>query len=240
MIGVILAAGIGKRLMPTTRHVPKTLVLVRGKPILEYIVANLTDSGIKRIVVVVGHGKDSVAREMQRLSKEYAFEHFLIENVHFRKTNTGYSLLTFLKSGNSSEDAIVVNGDLVFDSGIAMRIVTSEHSGIVVDRTKRLTDESFKVKIVRGSIASMGKQLPIGESSGEFIGISKIKDRNLQFFTSVLEKLVAQDENVYYDLAFVEMGKTEFVDILYTDGLEWTEVDTIDDLGRAVELAKTL
>lgn len=69
MIGVILAAGIGKRLMPLTEHIPKTLVKIQEKTILEHIVTNLVDCGIQEICVVVGHGKESVVSETDRLSK---------------------------------------------------------------------------------------------------------------------------------------------------------------------------
>ena len=54
----VLAAGLGTRLKPYTDHVPKPLVSVKGKPILDHILDKLAAEGITDIAVNVHHKKD--------------------------------------------------------------------------------------------------------------------------------------------------------------------------------------
>ena len=52
--GVILAAGDGGRLAPFTQHVPKPLVPVLGKPMIDYTLESMAKAGIRDLVVVTG------------------------------------------------------------------------------------------------------------------------------------------------------------------------------------------
>jgi UTP--glucose-1-phosphate uridylyltransferase len=51
---VLPVAGLGKRLMPLTKTTPKNLILVSGKPLLEYVLEEAVESGIKDVILVVG------------------------------------------------------------------------------------------------------------------------------------------------------------------------------------------
>ena len=55
MKAVILAAGEGKRLKPFTETMPKVMLPVANKPILEYVIDSLTTNGIEEIIIVVGY-----------------------------------------------------------------------------------------------------------------------------------------------------------------------------------------
>jgi NDP-sugar pyrophosphorylase family protein len=57
---VILAGGLGTRLRPLTIHVPKALIPIHGKPFLQYQIELLKRSGIRDIVLCVGHLADRV------------------------------------------------------------------------------------------------------------------------------------------------------------------------------------
>ena len=65
MNGLIYAAGLGTRLMPLTRDIPKALVEVAGKPMLERVIERLKAVGVNRIVVNVHHHADKVVRFLQ-------------------------------------------------------------------------------------------------------------------------------------------------------------------------------
>lgn len=54
---VILAAGLGTRMLPATKAVPKELFPIVDKPALQYIVEELVDSGIKHIMIIISRGK---------------------------------------------------------------------------------------------------------------------------------------------------------------------------------------
>jgi UDP-N-acetylglucosamine diphosphorylase / glucose-1-phosphate thymidylyltransferase / UDP-N-acetylgalactosamine diphosphorylase / glucosamine-1-phosphate N-acetyltransferase / galactosamine-1-phosphate N-acetyltransferase len=57
---VILAAGRGTRMRELTNEVPKPMVEVHGKPILQYILEGLTSSGIGQALIVVGYRKEAI------------------------------------------------------------------------------------------------------------------------------------------------------------------------------------
>ncbi len=55
---ILLAAGQGKRLQPITNQIPKPLIPVGGRPIIEWILMSLKDIGIRKIAVIVGYLED--------------------------------------------------------------------------------------------------------------------------------------------------------------------------------------
>lgn len=79
MIGVILAAGEGTRLRPLTADMPKPLVEIYGKPILERCFDTLASVGVDEFVVVVGYMADSIEEkyggEYDGISVTYAHQH---------------------------------------------------------------------------------------------------------------------------------------------------------------------
>ena len=57
---VILAAGRGTRMREMTADLPKPMLEVRGKPVLQYIVDGLRDAGVRKFLIVVGYRADAV------------------------------------------------------------------------------------------------------------------------------------------------------------------------------------
>ena len=57
---VVLAAGRGTRMRELTNDLPKPMIEVRGKPVLQHIVEGLRDAGVRRFVVVVGYHAEAV------------------------------------------------------------------------------------------------------------------------------------------------------------------------------------
>ena len=65
MIGVILAAGMGTRLMPLTREIPKALLKINEITLLERMIKNCIDADISKFIVIVGYNKE-IARRLER------------------------------------------------------------------------------------------------------------------------------------------------------------------------------
>jgi len=57
---VILAAGRGTRMRELTNDVPKPMIEVRGKPVLEHIVERLLDAGVRSFLIIVGYHAETV------------------------------------------------------------------------------------------------------------------------------------------------------------------------------------
>lgn len=59
---ILLAAGLGKRLEPVTSSVPKPMIVISGKPILEYIINDLKNTGFTDFCIVVGHLSEKIKK----------------------------------------------------------------------------------------------------------------------------------------------------------------------------------
>ena len=57
---VVLAAGRGTRMRELTNDVPKPMIEVRGKPVLQHIVQGLRDAGVRKFLVIVGYHAEAV------------------------------------------------------------------------------------------------------------------------------------------------------------------------------------
>ena len=62
---VIPAAGLGTRFLPMTKSVPKELLPILDKPMLQYVVEEASEAGIERVIVVTAKGKESIAYYFQ-------------------------------------------------------------------------------------------------------------------------------------------------------------------------------
>ena len=62
---VIPAAGLGTRFLPMTKSVPKELLPILDKPMLQYVVEEASEAGIERVIIVTAKGKESIATYFQ-------------------------------------------------------------------------------------------------------------------------------------------------------------------------------
>ena len=253
MIGVILSAGMGTRLMPLTKEIPKTMLKINEITLLERMIKNCIDADIKKFIIVVGYNKDKVIGLCPEIAEKYDIEIKTIENEKYDVTNTSVS--TYLASKfieeNDLDDFILVNGDNVVDPEIISRIAETNNTGMIVDNIKNLNEESFKLiiddesfnesrTIANGKIHSIGKGLDIPSSSGEFIGVSKVICDDVAEFNRILEGLIEEDPQNYYDFAYKDLSNIKTIDFVLTNGLEWTEIDDHDDWETAHKLVEKL
>ena len=74
---VIPAAGFGTRFLPETKAMPKEMLPIVDKPVMQYIVEEIVDSGIEEILVISGHGKRSIENHFDSSPQ---LEHHLLES----------------------------------------------------------------------------------------------------------------------------------------------------------------
>ncbi len=72
-IAMILAAGIGSRLMPLTEKIPKALLPFRGKPMLDHVVFHLKEHGVRELVINVHHHADQIVQYV-RSQNDYGLQ----------------------------------------------------------------------------------------------------------------------------------------------------------------------
>ena len=249
MIGVILSAGMGKRLRPLTDNIPKPLLEINDMTLLERMIKNCMAVGINDYIVIIGYNGDKVVEFSKTLEEKYDITIKIIENERYDVTNTSVS--TYLASKyiqeNNLDDFILINGDNVIDPEIIKRIEMRENTSMVVDNFKDLNEESFKLiisdkvvsednSIASGIIKEIGKEIDIESSTGEFIGISKVAKNDISKFNEILEELIEDDEQNYYDFAYNKLSSISNIDFVLTNGLKWTEIDDKNDFMLAQKL----
>src|ERR1035438_6634324 len=164
MKAIILNAGKGGRLSPHTDSLPKCLVEVGEKALLDHQLAALRVVGVREVVLVVGYRREQI---MKHLESYGDFSFTFIENDDYASTNTAYSL--WLARHEMTDDFVYFNGDVLFHPEILRRLVAATASNPLAVERKRCGDEEVKVFVDGNRINSIGKELAPQDSYGEFI-----------------------------------------------------------------------
>jgi NDP-sugar pyrophosphorylase family protein len=109
---IILAGGKGTRLRPITYRVPKSLVSINGKPVIEHIINELTRNGINDIVISIGYKADMIMRYLKGAHLKANISYV----VEKEALGTGGGLKLALRSIRKRHggDVFLVYGDAVF------------------------------------------------------------------------------------------------------------------------------
>ncbi|MFQ5405608.1 MAG: bifunctional sugar-1-phosphate nucleotidylyltransferase/acetyltransferase [Candidatus Micrarchaeia archaeon] len=132
-IFVILAAGKGTRLWPITETVPKCMVRVLGKPLLQWIVEGVVESA-EKIVLVVGCKKEQVTEFFN--NKPYKEKLVFVEQE--KQEGTAHALLQ--AEGEVEEDFVVVNGDNFFSTDELEEVCRQSHTRKTFVFAKKVDD----------------------------------------------------------------------------------------------------
>jgi len=116
MKAVILAAGEGKRLRPFTETMPKVMLPIANKPVLEYVVDAIKNSGITDIIVVVGYKKEAIMEYF----KDYEGVNITYV-VQDKQLGTAHALLQAKK--HVKGPFIVLSGDNIIDHASISRLI---------------------------------------------------------------------------------------------------------------------
>ena len=154
MKGIILAAGMGTRLLPLTLFQPKCLVNVAGKPMMAYQLESLRAAGIKECTIVVGYMAESVRDCFGSNYKGVRLSY--VENKTFDTSNNLCSL--WHARSKFDDDVLLLESDLVFDDRMICELIAMDEPNVaVVDRFLPGMDGS--VILAGGGVA---KALEIG------------------------------------------------------------------------------
>lgn len=238
MTGVILAAGIASRLRPLTNNVPKSLLEVGGKPLLQRNLEALQHNGIRRCVLVTGYLSEMIESFVLGLHLSMTIE--FIGNPLFDRTNNNYSLW-LARPAVDGQSIVLLDADILFDQMILARLLTLPHADALVMRASdHLGAEEIKCILdANGRVLHIGKHLDPKQSAGESLGIEKFSPPTTSKLFNVLSHRHVFDE--FYEASFQEVidsGANIFA--VTTDGLPCMEIDTPSDLVAAEELAKKL
>lgn len=110
MQSMIFAAGLGTRLKPLTDRIPKALVRVGGKPLIEYVLKNLVAAGSKRIVVNVHHFANQIIEYLQQ--NDFGVDICVSDETEML-LDTGGGIKNAAPFFNTSEPVLIHNVDIL-------------------------------------------------------------------------------------------------------------------------------
>lgn len=109
MISIILAAGSGTRMRPISYYIPKILLPVKGKPVLNYVLDNLNHLKVRTHYIVVSEHLETVDKYLKSTGLDN------LEVIRGLGWETGGDLSLALEQIDTKEDAAVMNGDIITD-----------------------------------------------------------------------------------------------------------------------------
>jgi choline kinase len=243
---VIIAAGRGSRLQNETDEIPKTLVEVMGRPMLEWILEAFASAGLSRkdVVFVCGYRADVIKARYP----EFTY----VTNHDWQNNNILLSLLMareYLKDGFVS-----TYGDIVYEGTVVQKLVkSSAHIALGCDtawrrryvgRTQHPETDAEKLRADGGRVVELSRTIPSEQADGEFIGVMKLTAAGSSEFLAAFERA----ERTYGGGQFREgrsFQKAYLIDLL-AEMLEqgasmqredthggYMEIDTVQDLSMS-------
>jgi choline kinase len=240
MIGLVLAAGAGRRLRPYTDTLPKALVPVDGDTtILDIALRNLAAVGLTDVAVVVGYRAEAVEQRQRTLEERYGVHLTLVPNDKAEEWNNAYSL--WLAREHFAQGALLVNGDTVHPVSVEKTLLAQRGPSLLlaVDNVKRLGEEEMKTTFdATGQLTRITKLMEPAEAFGEYIGATLIEPAAAAGVADALEATWRRDPGLYYEDGFSEYAdRGGEVRAATIGAVDWVEVDNHDDLARAREIA---
>jgi choline kinase len=241
VIGLVLAAGAGRRLRPYTDTLPKALVPVDGETtILDIGLRNLAAVGLTEVTVVVGYAADAVAALVPHLQQQHGVRLTLVHNDRAEEWNNAYSL--WLAREEMADGVLFVNGDTVHPVSVEERLLAARGAAdvlIAIDDVKQLGDEEMKVVLdADGRLQHITKLMPPADAQGEYIGATLIEAAAVARLADALQATWERDPSLYYEDGFqTYVDRGEVVGSVPIGTVPWVEVDDQADLHRAREIA---
>ncbi|NPV01817.1 MAG: NTP transferase domain-containing protein [Brevinematales bacterium] len=121
---VMPVAGKGSRLWPHTHVIPKALIRVAGKPIIQYIIEQLQTVDFSEMIFIIGHLGEQIR---DHLEGHYSFPMSFMRQREYN--GLGHAIYQSKKAFDKDEDILVVLGDIIFNTDI-LAAIKSPHNRI--------------------------------------------------------------------------------------------------------------
>ena len=243
MNAIIIAGGSGERISKEVKDIPKALIKVNGKFIIEYQISALKEAKIENILVITGPNSE----KFQLKDVNY------LKDLEYRKHDILGTLMEAKKFLRN--EVLVLYSDIIFDSKIINEVLNSkEDISIAVDlnwkksyigRTEHPKSEAENVLLNKSNkILKIKKNIQGKNNSvGEFLGIIKFSAKGSKFFVSKYEEAIKTYKNKFQQAKSISKAYlTDMIQELIDSNIDihpvfisgnWCEIDTMQDLKNA-------
>jgi choline kinase len=247
MIGLVLAAGAGRRLRPYTDTLPKALVPVgpegdeESQTVLDIALANFAAVGLTDVAVVVGYRKEAVYERKEALEQKHCVKLTLVDNDKAEEWNNAYSL--WCARDVIKQGALLANGDTVHPVSVEKTLLDARGQGkkiiLALDAVKSLDEEEMKVVVdPEKGVQQITKLMDPATATGEYIGLTLIEPEAAEELADALKTTFERDPQLYYEDGYQELVNRGFkIDVAPIGDVKWVEIDNHDDLAKGREIA---
>jgi choline kinase len=239
MRAILLAAGRGRRL---GSDLPKCLLSLEGKTLLERHIINMREAGVTGLTIVVGFQKDAILDALERLHAGPAAD-FPVEVVVNERFVHGSIVSLQVTGGRLLEGALWMDADVLYPAALLARLVGSAHeNGVLLDGRSEENGEEMMIGTRAGRAHKVARR--VGKEwdfAGESVGFFKVGPEGGRAMKKILDDEVAagrldQEYEAALDRAFglVPFGYER------VDDFSWTEIDFEEDVLKARKLARAL
>ncbi|MEM2986474.1 MAG: sugar phosphate nucleotidyltransferase [Nitrososphaerota archaeon] len=232
MKAIILAAGKGTRLLPITETIPKGMLeITPGKTIIDLIISNLEEIGIKEIIIVT-------RPKFSHLFNERYGVRVKIVETEYEEFGNLHSLETVFKQLDIEDDEVlVIMSDHIFEVKMLRKLIERKKRGklitICVDKNPPwyTIQEGLKIRLDESKVIDLGKDVPPhhGTDTGLFIFSKEIQP----FIQEVINEYGPNAEIITLLKRAKDLDLIGYVDVT---GCTWIDIDTPQDLEKAKEL----
>ena len=228
MKALILAAGVGKRLKA---NVPKILLKVGNKSLLERHYENLLNLGIKNIGIVIGYKSNQLTNFIKKIDIKKNIKIF--RNSRY-KLGSIVSLVCAGKFFYTKGDLIFMDGDVFYDKKVLKKLINSKKKNcLLIDRKFEKGEEPVKVCIKNNKIFDFGKIVNQDfDFQGESVGFFKFSNKSSIKLLEAAKVIMKSNKNAMYEDVIQQIIKKKKVHIDFENitSLPWVEIDFKKDL----------
>ena len=228
MKAILLAAGVGSRIVKDIGQMPKSLVEVNGKPLLLHTLDLLKKNGME-IVIITGFQH----KRIEEAIKDYSVTVYY--NPFYKVTNSIGSLWYADREFNTQE-LFIANADVYYTQEMLDLAFAAPYDNFFLSDYSRADEGDYFFYSKDHVLQKYGKELLREERNCEYVGIAVLKNQWIQKFHDRLWELI---ENGNYDLwwenvLYSYIGE-EDIHTVDVNGCFWSEVDTIEDYQRVLK-----
>lgn len=236
MIGVILAAGMAKRLRPLTDQCPKCLLKVGKRTLLQRTVDAMLAAGINQMVIVTGY-KEEMIRTFLQLHYPALLIHF-INNADYEHNNNIYSLWMAGEKVRGKE-FLLMDSDILCDPEAVVMVAGQTGNALALNRHE-LGEEEMKIVVDdNNNITEISKTCNPADAMGESVGIEKISAAYSEALYRELDQMIVNEKliDIFYERAFERLIPQGYTfKVVDTTQFFSYELDTPEDFEQATSL----
>ncbi len=229
-----MAAGMGTRFGHITNLIPKGFIPYKEKPMVIRSIETLITSGIKRIIIGTGYHKEHYEALMEQYPQVQC-----VFSPRFAETNSMYTLWN-CREAIGGDSFILLESDLVFEKlAITSLLECPFDSAMLITPVTKFQDQYYVQMNENFELINCSVNKNEITPSGELVGIHKISNSFYKILCSEYEKIVDKEPKLGYEFQLLDVSqRITPMNVLKVDGLQWYEIDDVQDLKYAEENIK--